>query len=154
MQRGDHPGLSAEVFGVGQNLDERVAHGLEEQRGHHRHIGQPQRVEVMRQGENRVVVIAGQQPGALHRQPALGLEVCALRTRAMAAGVVPDAGHMPVGTGLDMASQRSSAALHDGAGGSADVGGRGMGMFIGGKRVLADDLEGNKAHRPSPTRLL
>jgi hypothetical protein len=64
----------------------------------------------MRQREDDVVVIAGEQPCALHGQPALGLEIRALRTGAVAARVVPDACDMPVRTGLDMAPERGGAA--------------------------------------------
>jgi len=48
---------------------------------------------------------------------------------------------MTIRTGLDMAAKRCGATLHDGVGGSAHVGGQGMALLIGRKRVLEDRLE-------------
>ena len=93
-------------------------------------------------------MITGQQSGALQGEPTLGLEVRALRARPVPTGVIPDAFDMPIGTGLDMAPERRGAALHDGAGGFADVGGQEMGLFVSGKGVLEDLLQGDEAHRP------
>src|SRR5215471_11516772 len=101
----------------------------------------------MREREDDVVMVTGQQPRPLEREPALGLEVGALRTRPMAARVVPDAGHMPLRTGLDMPPECGSAALHDGAGGAADMGGKRMGLLVGWIRVLKKSLERHERHR-------
>src|SRR5215470_17977713 len=70
----------------------------------------------------------------------------------MPTGVVPDAGHMTIGTGLDMAAKRCGSTLHDGVGGSAHVGGQGMALLIGRKRVLEDRLERDERHRCLRTR--
>ena len=66
------------------------------------------------------------------------------------AGVVPDAGHMAVETGLHMAPERRSPALDDGARGASDVGGQGMRLCIGGKRLLEDRLQGQHPHQLHP----
>src|SRR5262249_60864281 len=92
----------------------------------------------------------GEQPRPLEREPALGLEIRALRTRPMAAGVVPDARHMPVGARLDMAPQGGGAALHDGAGRSTDMDGKRMGLLVGRIRSLKNGLEGHERHRDLP----
>src|SRR5262245_1062970 len=84
----------------------------------------------------------------LHGQPALCLEIGALRTGPVATRVIPDAGHMAIGTRLHMAPQRGRPALDDRAGGAADMGGQRMGLLVGGKRVLKNSLEGDRAHRP------
>jgi hypothetical protein len=68
-----------------------------------------------------MIMVTSQEPRPLQRQPALGLEIRALRTRPVAARVVPDARHVTVGTGLHMAAEGRRPALHNGAGGSADV---------------------------------
>ena len=47
MQRGDDAGLRPEILGVPQQSGSRVAYRLKQQGGHHRHIGQPQGVELM-----------------------------------------------------------------------------------------------------------
>src|SRR4029453_142163 len=53
---------------------------------------------------------------------------------------------MAVRTRLDMTAQRGRPALHDGARGFADVRGQGMGVFVGGKGVLEDRLQGHEGH--------
>ena len=122
--------LRAQVLGIREQGAQSVAYGLKQQGGHHRHVGQPERVQVMRQGADHVIMVTGQQPGALQGQPPLGLEVRALRTRPVPTGVVPDARHMAVRTGLDMATERRGPTLHDGTRRSAHVGGQGMGAFV------------------------
>src|SRR4029434_1447382 len=59
---------------------------------------------------------------------------------------------MTIRTGLDMAAKRCGATLHDGVGGSANVGGQGMALLIGRKRVLEDRLERDERHRYLRTR--
>src|SRR5262249_5208475 len=54
---------------------------------------------------------------------------------------------MPIRTGLDMAAKRCGATLHDGVGGSAHVGGQGLALLIGRKRVLEDRLERDERHQ-------
>jgi hypothetical protein len=48
---------------------------------------------------------------------------------------------------LHMAASRRRPALHDGACGSADVGGERVHLLVGGKRVLEDGLERDERHR-------
>jgi hypothetical protein len=50
-------------------------------------------------------------------------------------------GDVAVGARLDMAAERGGSTLHDGAGGSADVGRERMRLLVGGERVLEDGLE-------------
>src|SRR5215813_6175730 len=101
----------------------------------------------MGQGEDDMVMITGEQPRLLERKPALGLEIRALRACPMSTRVVPDAGHMTIRTGLDMAAKRGGATLHEGVGGSAHVGGQGMALLIGRKGVLEDRLQRDERHR-------
>ena len=68
-----------------------------------------------------MIMVTSQEPRPLQGQPALGLEIGTLGTRPMPTGVVPDARHMAVGTGLHMAAEGRRPALHNGVGGSADV---------------------------------
>ena len=101
----------------------------------------------MREREDHVVMVTGQQPRLLAGEPALSLEVGALGARPMPARVVPDARHMAIRTGLDMSSEYRRPALHDGACGFADVGGERVRLLVGWKRVLEDGLERDKRHR-------
>src|SRR5205807_8002090 len=65
----------------------------------------------------------------------------------MPTGVVPDAGHMTIRTGLDMAAKRVGVTLHDSVCGSAHVGRQGMALLIGRKGVLEDRLQRDERHR-------
>src|SRR5713101_418228 len=59
---------------------------------------------------------------------------------------------MAVRAGLDMAPEGRRPALHDGARRFADVGGQGMGLLIGGKRVVENHLERYEGHWGLRTR--
>jgi hypothetical protein len=150
MEGGDDPWLRTQILGVAQQGAQCVPHRLKQQRAHDRHIGQPQGVEIMGQGEDHVIMVTGQEPRLLENQPALGLEVRTLRTRPVPTGVGPDARHVAVETGLDMAPEGRGPALHDGARGFADVGGQGMGTFVLGIAQAEDILQGQKPHAVLP----
>ena len=51
-----------------------------------------------------------------------------------------------------MAPEGCGPALHDGAGRFPDVGGQGMGLFVGRKRLLEDGLERYEGHQCLRTR--
>src|SRR5262245_46138266 len=99
-----------------------------------------------------MIVVTRQEPCLLHSQPALRLEVGTLWARPMPTGVVPDARHMAIRTGLHMAAEDRRPALHDGARSFADVRGQGMGLFVGRKGILEDRLQGHEGHRGLRTR--
>src|SRR5262249_56626614 len=109
-----------------------------------------QRIEVMWEREDAMIMVTGQQPGALQGQPAFGLEVRTLGAGAMPTGVVPDAGHMPIRAGLDMAPQHGSAALHDRAGRAADMAGQGGGLGGGGESNLENGFQGGSGPPAAP----
>jgi hypothetical protein len=152
VQRGHDPWLRAQILRVRQQGAQRIADGLKQQRGHHRHIGQPQCIEVMGQGEDHMEMIAGQEPSALEGKPALGLKARALGAGAMPTRVVPHAREVAVRALLDMTAEGRGPALHDGARGFADVGGQGMGLLIGRKGILEDRLQCDERHRCLRTR--
>src|SRR5262245_28368598 len=107
----------------------------------------------MGQGEDHMIMVTGEQPCPLPRQPALSLEIRALRTRPMTTRVVPDTGDVAVGARLDMTAQSGRPALHDGACGSADMGGERVQLLVGWKRLLEDGLERHEGHRCLHPRL-
>jgi hypothetical protein len=78
--------------------------------------------------------------------PAFGLEIGVLGTRPMAAGVVPDAGHVAVRTSLDMPPESGGPALHDGTRGAPHVAGQRMSAFIVGIARAEDLLQGQESH--------
>jgi hypothetical protein len=75
----------------------------------------------MGQGENDMVVVAGQQTHLLRGEPVLGLDKGALRAGAVSARVVPDAAEVSFGACLEVAAQGGGAARHDGLSGFAHV---------------------------------
>src|SRR5262249_36012480 len=101
----------------------------------------------MREREDHVIMVTSQQPPLLAGEPTLGLEIGALGTRPVATRVVPDARHVTVWAGLHMTAEGRRPALHDGARGSADMGGQGMRLLIRGKGVLEDRLQRDERHR-------
>src|SRR4029450_8150249 len=145
--------LCPKILGVRQQGTQGVADRLQQQRRHHRDGGQSQRVELMGQGKDDMVMITGQESGPLEGQPALGLEVGTLRTRPMPTRVVPDARHMAVRTGLRMAAQRRSPTLHNSPCSAPDMGRQRMALLVGGIRVLKDALERHESHQGLPQRI-
>src|SRR5438128_11537237 len=101
----------------------------------------------MREGEDHMIMVTRQEPRPLQCQPALGLEIRALRTGPVPTGVVPDAGDVTVWTRLHMAPQRRRPALHDRAGGFPDMGGQRVQRLVGRKGVLEDRLQRDECHR-------
>src|SRR5262245_48628883 len=101
----------------------------------------------MREGEDHMIMVTRQEPRLLQGQPAFSLEIRALGTGPVAARVVPDTGDVAVGARLDMTTQGSRPALHEGMRGAAHVGRQGMALLIGGKGVLEDGLERDERHR-------
>ena len=100
----------------------------------------------MGQSKDHMIMVTGQQPRPLEGEPALGLEIRALRTGAVAARVVPDTRDMALRIGLHMAPEGCSPALPQSPHGSPDMAGQGMGLFVKGIRVLKDRLQGDGAH--------
>lgn len=152
VQRRDDARLSTEILGGAQQGTPRVARGLKQQRAHHRHIGQPQGMQIMGQREDHMGVITGEQPRLLESQPALSLERGALGTGPVPTRIVPDAGHVAIRTGLDMLPEGRGPALHDGTRGAPNVAGQRMSAFIVGIARTKDVLQGYEPHvAPSST---
>src|SRR5262249_15360038 len=101
----------------------------------------------MGQREDDMVMVTGEQPRLLEREPALGLEVRALRAGTMPTRVVPDTRHMAVGARLDMAAERGGATLYEGTGRFPDVSGQQVELLVSRKRVLEDGLKRHEGHR-------
>ena len=76
----DDAGLGPEILRVGQQGTQGIPCGLEEQGTHHGHVRQPERIEVMGEREDHMIMVTGQEPRLLEGEPPLGLEIRALRT--------------------------------------------------------------------------
>ena len=146
MQRRNDPRLRAKVFRIRQEGGHGVTYGLKQECRHQGDLLTPQRIEVVGDGKDDMGMIAGEEAGALRRQPALDLDERALGAGAMPTGVVPDTADVAVGAGLDMAAAGRRTTLQDGVRGFAYVGGQGMRLLERGIRVLKNGLECNKRH--------
>jgi hypothetical protein len=150
LPRGTDAWWRAHILGGRQQGAQGVAHGLKQPGGQHGHVGQPQGMEVMGQGEENLVVSTGPQPGLLESEPTRGLEVRALRTRPVPTGIVPDARSVPLRTGLHMAAQRCGPPLHDGAGGFPDMTRQGGRACVVGICGLEEMLESHQTPPQPP----
>jgi len=105
---------AAEMTGIVSEGGEGGRDSLEEQRVDDAGIALGERVERMRQGEDQMEVLDGEQFRAARVQPAFLGESLTFGTVAVAAGVVADL-HGPAGiTGVAMAAERGGAAGLDG----------------------------------------
>jgi hypothetical protein len=141
VERRDHAGAGGEVLGVCEQLEQRVADGREEEMTQQRSIGLPQGLELVGDGEDDVEVVAGQQLSRPGLEPAVDLDVGALRARAVPAGVVVDADRVAVGTGADVAPERGGAALLNGASRLVDVERQATRACVACEALLEDPLE-------------
>lgn len=113
VQRCDHTRPCPEMALVGEELEERATGALEEDAGHRPGIPLPEDAQLGGQGEDDVVVIAGQDLPLLLFQPLLDLKVGALGAGAVAAGVVPDLGMVPFGADFGMAAEGGRATAQE-----------------------------------------
>jgi hypothetical protein len=141
--------VAAEMAGIAAEGSEGVGDGLEEHRVEGAGSALGEGVEGMRQGEDEMEVLDGQQLRAPGVQPAFFREGLAFGTVAVAAGVVGDP-FGPAGvTGLAMAAEGGGAAGLDGAHGAARGAGQRMGLAI--RRAMgAEDV--GQLHRPGSSR--
>ena len=110
------PEQGAQVFFVAEQFLEGVDGGMKQEVGHQCVVVPPQVVQLVRQGEDGVIVVAVEQLGLDLLQPALGGQGGALGAGGVFAGVVPDLLHVAVGAALDVSAERFGAAPHDGRG--------------------------------------
>src|SRR5574341_1817915 len=99
---------------IAQQLKQRVSGALKENLDQKPRVQPPKRMQLMGDGEDHMKVISGKEPRFLPLQPALFWQMRTLRTRSMAAGVVPDFFDVASRTSLNMTSQSRGATLHDG----------------------------------------
>ena len=120
--QGENKGRArAEILRIAQQFSQRVAHRGEEDPRHRNAIERPRHVQLMRDGEDQVVVRAGKRPRLLRFEPAFGRDRLALRAAALVTRVVPGACDVPFGATLDVAAQRDGAAVRQPVGGAMDI---------------------------------
>src|SRR6266508_1888902 len=122
--------VATEMARIASEGGEGGGDGLEEQRVEDAGIALGERVERMRQGEDQMEVLEGEQFRAARVQPAFLGESLTFGTVAVAAGVVADL-HGPAGvTRIAVAAERGGAAHLDGVQGAALGAGEWVGLPI------------------------
>lgn len=113
-----------------QEQKQSVSHGLEQCIGQFLEVPRPQGPELGRQCEDHMEVITREDLLFLRVEPSLDLEMGALRTGAVPAGIVPDLLDVSFRTSLGMASQRGGAAAQKGTRCFPLVKRQGMGLQV------------------------
>ncbi len=119
------------MFFVGHEVEKGIADGQKQQVGHGLNIVKPYAVELMRDGEDHVIMVAAQESGLLFSQPSFHKNIGALGTQPVLTGIVPVPREMAVRTTLHMASQGLGPACNNGFYGITDMGWQGTHPFIG-----------------------
>lgn len=88
VKTGNHPHFRPQVLWIFQQFKQRLTGALEQEVAHRYIIETPQRIQLMRNRQNHVVMIAGQQPLFLFREPFLHMNKGTLRADTVFAGVV------------------------------------------------------------------
>ena len=150
VQDGRAAEVAAEMAGIAAEGGEGVGGGVEEEGVEEPGVALREGVEGMRQGEDEMEVLDGQQLRAAGVEPALFGEGLAFGTVTVAAGVVGDALGPAGVTGLAMAAEGGGAAGLDGAHGAALGAGQPMGLPI--RRAMgAEDVgELHRGAAPGP----
>ena len=99
-----------QVLRVGKQFAQRVANRGKQQLRHERAVEHPQFIELVRDGEDQVVVRAGQEARLLRLQPALGGKTLALRTVPLVTRVVAHVLDVPLRAAIDVSAQLQRAA--------------------------------------------
>jgi hypothetical protein len=107
--RRDEAGLGPQILPIAQPRQSRVVHAPKQPLGHRVDGGPPALVELMRDGADDMIGLAGQPPGLLTPQPALDLQPRTWRAQAVATRVLPEALDMPLWTRLDVSTQHGGA---------------------------------------------
>ena len=113
VQRRDEGRCGAQIARVFQQLDKHRAHRAEKKVRHARAVPAPQRVQLVRDGEDEMMVRAGDQACALALEPLLGGERLTLRAAALMARVVERALDVPLRTPAHVAAELGGAAARD-----------------------------------------
>ena len=147
MEHGRHADVTAEVTGIAAEPRQRGGGGVKQQTVDQARMALRERVEGMREREDDMEVRNRQNLAAAGGKPALSGHALALRTVAVAAGVVGDALGAARGADGPMAAQYSGAALGDGVQAAVLGGGQAMGAPMV-RGVGAHDVGQFEAGRP------
>ena len=115
VENGEESDVCAEMYGVGGDGLQSGGAGLKQEVVEHFLVVQRQRVESLRDGEDDVKVLHGQQFGSTPLQPLRPCQILTLGAVAVAAGVVTDALMSAVAALFHVPAKACRAALFDGA---------------------------------------
>jgi hypothetical protein len=114
MEDGGHPELCAQMLGIGRDGGERLGRRAEQDRIDDRLVLECDLSGWRRYGEDDVEVLDWKQLGLSRRQPLSTRQPLALRTMAIATGVIGDARCTAIVALLDMPAERRRPTRRDG----------------------------------------
>jgi hypothetical protein len=152
MKRGNDTGLGSDMLRVLEELKEGISHAGEKEVRHIPYIQKPDVVEIMRYGENHVVMATGKKTLFLSLQPFGDPHPLALRAEAMAAGVVPVSLVVAFGACFHMTAQFSGSAYHEGTGSFSDMIRKSVDLLIGRICRSHNLLDCRMSHEPTLMR--
>jgi hypothetical protein len=146
VEGGNDAGLCADMFWIREELEEGIPYALEEEAGHLPDVEEPEIIELMGDGEDDVVMAAGEKSLLLPFQPLRDLCPFALRAEAMAAGVVPMPLIVAFRTCFHVTAEFGGSAHHQRTRRLADVERKRMGLLVGQIRKCDDMLDTGPPH--------
>lgn len=114
MQNTEESDFSAEMFGIGSNFEQCCGTGVKQKVVNDLLVIQRQPGEFVRDGEDNVHVLHGQQFLAASGEPLVTRVGLALRTMPRAAGVERGGLEAALATAVQMSAEHSRAAMLDG----------------------------------------
>ena len=139
VEDGGDPEVTAQLAGIAAEALERGGGGLKEEAVDQPGVTLSERVEGVREREDHVEVLDGEELAPAGGEPALGGQALALGAVAVAAGVVGDELGAAGDADGPVAAEGGGAAGGDGAQGAALSAGQGVGLLI--RRAMgADDI--------------
>ena len=143
--------LRAQVSRIPEQLVEHRAHRIEQELRHRRAVPTPQRVELVRNGENQVMVRAVKKTSLLPLEPILARHRLTLRTAALMARVVERALDVPRRAAAHMAAEFGGATARDPVRGSMHVQRQAVALRVRLKMLLEDSSQ--RAFHPPSTHV-
>lgn len=150
VQGHEDAGFGAEVAGICQQLQQRLAGGVEQGVDEPSAVQGPQRQQTVGDGEDDMEVRAGQQPGHLGVNPCLACGFSASRARPVATGVELHLGEVAGQAGQGVRAHGVGVAAGDGLGSTKFAGVQAATAGERVKALLEQLLKRTRRHRRCP----
>ncbi len=148
VQRSEHAGRSTQVLRIGEQFLQGAGGRCEQRRRKRLAIESPQRVQIVGNGKDDVVVRASEQALRPTIEPLFACKQSALRTTSMSTRVVDDALLVALGAANDMPTERHRTTRQDVVGGVPHVFGKPCRLGKPRERTTKDVLHQNAQDSP------